>query len=127
MPLHAPPTLARAVGNRVPFAEKLFDEIRSESVDIAGVTRPAWSAQDQAAADILGDAAKALGLEVTSDPAGNLRCTLPGTDRGAPRVLTGSHLDSVPTGGHFDGLAGAVAGLTALAAFRDLGVEPPCD
>ena len=127
MPFPAPAALARAVETRMPFAEKLFDEIRVESVDIAGVTRPAWSAQDQAAADILGDAAKALGLEVTFDPAGNLWCTLPGADRSAPRVLTGSHLDSVPTGGHFDGLAGAVAGLTALAAFRDLGFEPACD
>ena len=127
MPFPAPAALARAVETRIPFAEKLFDEIRVESVDIAGVTRPAWSAQDQAAADILGDAAKALGLEVAFDPAGNLWCTLPGADRSAPRVLTGSHLDSVPTGGHFDGLAGAVAGLTALAAFRDLGFEPTCD
>ena len=127
MPFPAPAALARAVETRVPFAEKIFDEIRVESVDIAGVTRPAWSAQDQAAADILGDAAKALGLEVAFDPAGNLWCTLPGADRSAPRVLTGSHLDSVPTGGHFDGLAGAVAGLTALAAFRDLGFEPACD
>ena len=127
MPFPAPAALARAVETRVPFAEKLFDEIRVESVDIAGVTRPAWSAQDQAAADILCDAAKALGLEVAFDPAGNLWCTLPGADRSAPRVLTGSHLDSVPTGGHFDGLAGAVAGLTALAAFRDLGFEPACD
>ena len=127
MPFPAPAALARAVETRVPFAEKIFDEIRVESVDIAGVTRPAWSAQDQAAADILGDAAKALGLEVAFDPAGNLWCTLPGADRSAPRVSTGSHLDSVPTGGHFDGLAGAVAGLTALAAFRDLGFEPACD
>ena len=127
MPFPAPAALARAVETRMPFAEKLFDEIRVESVDIAGVTRPAWSVQDQAAADILGDAAKALGLEVAFDPAGNLWCTLPGADCSAPRVLTGSHLDSVPTGGHFDGLAGAVAGLTALAAFRDLGFEPACD
>ena len=127
MPLAAPATVARAVENRMPFAEKLFDDIRVESMDVAGVTRPAWSTRDQAAADILGDAAKTLGLEVTFDPAGNLWCTLPGIDRGVPRVLTGSHLDSVPTGGHFDGLAGAVAGLVALAAFRDLGIEPPCD
>ena len=78
MPVPAPAALARAVEVRVPFAEKLFEEIRVESVDIAGVTRPAWSTQDQAAADILADAAKALGLEVTFDPAGNLWCTLPG-------------------------------------------------
>lgn len=119
--------LVRAVEARIPFSQKLFEAIRSESVDIAGVTRPAWSRQDQAAADILASAAAAIGLEVSSDLAGNLCCTLPGADRGAPRILTGSHLDSVPTGGHFDGLAGAMAGLAALAALRDLGLELPCD
>ena len=127
MSLSVQPALARAVEARVPLAEKLFDSIRAESVDFAGVTRPAWSKQDKAAADILTNAANELGLEVGLDCAGNLWCTLPGTDRDAPRVLTGSHLDSVPTGGHFDGLAGAVAGLTALAAIRDLGARLPCD
>ena len=85
------------------------------------MTRPAWSAEDGAAARIVAEAAVGLGLEVGYDLAGNLRCTLPGADRDAPGVLTGSHLDSVPTGGHYDGLAGVVAGLVALAAFRDLG------
>ena len=42
-------------------------------------------------------------------------------------MLTGSHTDSVPTGGHYDGLAGAVAGLVALAAFRDIGWQPGRD
>ena len=40
--------------------------------------------------------------------------TLPGKDRRAPRILIGSHLDSVPQGGNFDGAAGVVAGLCAL-------------
>ena len=122
-----PGRLAAAVEARLPFAERLFDAIRAETAAIVGVTRPAWSAEDEGAARILGEAARELGLEVGRDIAGNLRCTLPGADRTAPGVLTGSHLDSVPTGGHYDGLAGVIAGLVALAAFRDLGVTPACD
>lgn len=119
--------LADAVAHRVPFADRLFRAIRERTRDTVGVTRPAWSAQDRIAGDLLAEAAGELGLEARWDPAGNMLITLPGRDRAAPGVLTGSHLDSVPTGGHYDGLAGAVAGLTVQAAFRDLGLEPACD
>ena len=119
--------LAAAVEARLPYAERLFESIRAATADTVGVTRPAWSVADEAAARILGEAACGLGLEVGRDLAGNLRCTLPGADRAAPEVLTGSHLDSVPTGGHYDGLAGVIAGLVTLAAFRDAGVTPGCD
>ncbi len=119
--------LSTAVDQRLPLAESLFDEIRAASRDDAGVTRPAWSERDGAAAASLAQAARALELDTAFDRAGNLRCTLPGRDRGRPAVLTGSHLDSVPAGGHYDGLAGAVAGLVVLAAFRDMGWTPACD
>ena len=119
--------LRAAVEDRLPLAASLFDEIRVNSAAEAGVTRPAWSAEDQFASDRIADSARALGLEAAYDQAGNLYCTLPGRDRFAPAVLTGSHTDSVPTGGHYDGLAGAVAGLVALAAFRDMGWEPGRD
>ena len=122
-----PAALRSAVEARLPLASSLFDAIRAESADGAGVTRPAWSGQDQAAAERLAEAARALALETAFDGAGNLHCTLPGRDRAAPAVLTGSHLDSVPAGGHFDGLAGAVAGLVVLAAFRDIGWVPGRD
>ena len=119
--------LRAAVEARLPLAQSLFDEIRAASAAQAGVTRPAWSAEDHFASERLADAAGALGLETTYDHAGNLYCTLPGRDRSAPAVLTGSHTDSVPTGGHYDGLAGAVAGLVVLAAFRDIGWQPGRD
>ena len=122
--------LRDAVEARLPLAESLFEAIRAMSAaedGEAGVTRPAWSAQDQFAADRLADAARALDLETACDGAGNLYCTLPGRDRAAPAILTGSHVDSVPTGGHFDGLAGAVAGLIVQAAFRDVGWVPGRD
>ena len=53
--------------------------------------------------------------------------TLPGRDRAAARVIVGSHLDSVPQGGNFDGAAGVVAGLAVLAGFRAAGITPGCD
>ena len=119
--------LRAAVEARLPLAEALFDEIRAASAVEVGVTRPAWSEQDQFAAERLADAAGSLGLETALDHAGNLYCTLPGRDRRASAILTGSHTDSVPTGGHYDGLAGAVAGLVVLAALRDLGWCPSRD
>ncbi|MDA0229162.1 MAG: hydantoinase/carbamoylase family amidase [Proteobacteria bacterium] len=119
--------LSAAVAGRTAMAAKLFDEIRAASQDGIGVTRPSWSATDQAAADILAGAAREIGLAVDYDRAGNLRCTLPGKVPPKPVVMMGSHLDSVQTGGHFDGLAGFIAGLVVQAALRDIGWVPDCD
>ena len=79
------------------------------------------------AGEMVAEAARELELETVWDPAGNLLVTLPGRDRTANRVLTGSHVDFVPTGGNYDGLAGVIAGLTVLAALRDLDLTPACD
>jgi N-carbamoyl-L-amino-acid hydrolase len=61
------------------------------------------------------------------DPVGTLLMTLPGADRAAPRVVLGSHLDSVPRGGNFDGAAGVLAGLAAAAGMRRAGFVPARD
>lgn len=119
--------IAQAVDTRLAFAEDLFATLVSRTKDGDGVTRPAWSAADQYAAELVAETATALDLEVEYAAAGNVYATLPGLDRDAPCLLTGSHLDSVPKGGNYDGYAGVVAGLTVLAAFRDLGVTPACD
>ena len=119
--------IAAAVTGRMPFAESLFETLAIATLDGEGVTRPAWSPADRYATSIVSDAACAMGLEVAHDLAGNVYATLPGRDRTAPALLTGSHLDSVPKGGNYDGYAGVIAGLTSLAAFRDLGITPPCD
>lgn len=117
----------RAVEARLPFAASLFDRLFTHSRDDLGVTRPAWSRRDQRAADLIAEDARSLDLEVAYDPAGNLYATLPGRNRSTPAVLIGSHLDSVPKGGNYDGAAGVVAGLTGLAALKDLGVTPEAD
>ena len=119
--------LSAAVEARLPLAASLFDEIRGVSEDDPGVTRPAYSEVDSAAAELVAKAARELDLEVAYDRAGNLLCVLPGHNRSAKAVLTGSHLDSVPKGGHFDGLAGFIAGIVAQAALADIGAKPECD
>jgi hydantoinase/carbamoylase family amidase len=63
------------------------------------------------------------GLSVSWDEAGNLFGRLPGSDSSRAEVWTGSHLDTVPNGGRFDGALGVVVGLEAVAALRESG--PP--
>jgi N-carbamoyl-L-amino-acid hydrolase len=121
-----------AVRALMPVAEDIFTDVRAASQDDIGVTRPAWSIQDQAAADILSAAARDHGLSTRQDAIGNSYATLTapngaGRDEAAPGILTGSHLDSVARGGNFDGLAGAVAGVVALAAIRQAGLQPGCN
>ncbi len=53
--------------------------------------------------------------------------TWPGRDRTAPRIIVGSHLDSVPHGGNYDGAAGVIAGLVAVEALQRAGARPACD
>ncbi|CAJ0994017.1 N-carbamoyl-L-amino acid hydrolase [Sodalis praecaptivus] len=71
--------------------------------------------------------ARALGLRVATDAALNLYMTLPSTLPGAPAVITGSHLDSVPCGGNFDGAAGVLAGIAVLAGWVAAGYRPQRD
>lgn len=109
------------------LAAILFDELRAGSVAAEGVTRDSYGAGEQFAHDLLTRHAEALGLLVSRDAALNLYLTLPGTDRHAAAVVTGSHLDSVPCGGNFDGAAGVVAGLAVLAGWKRAGFAPRRD
>jgi beta-ureidopropionase / N-carbamoyl-L-amino-acid hydrolase len=118
---------ARASAQAMPFARNLFEAIRAASFDGVGVSRAPYSAQEQRVSDLLCEAATSLELETAVDPFGNLYMTLPGRERSAPGWITGSHIDSVPSGGNFDGLAGVIAGLTAIATLRAAGVTPPAD
>jgi len=87
-----------------------------------GVNRQALSAEDAAARGLLGSWAAARGYEVFTDPIGNLFVKRPGTDPDARPVVSGSHLDSQPTGGRFDGTYGVLAALEVLEALDDAGI-----
>ena len=95
---------------------ELLERIGRETTDSPGITRAAWSGNDEAAADHVRTFARRHGLQVLNDPFGNIQFLLPGVDPATPCVTTGSHLDSVPHGGNYDGLAGIAAGLAVLAA-----------
>jgi len=118
---------SEATGRAMPLARTLFETIAAATTDGVGMAREPYSANEQTASDLLEARANELSLDVEKDVFGNLYMTLPGSDRGAPGWITGSHIDSVPSGGNFDGLAGVVSGLTAVAALREAGIVPPAD
>ncbi|MCB8878210.1 hydantoinase/carbamoylase family amidase [Acidisoma silvae] len=109
------------------FAASLFDALDRATREGRGIVRASYGPGEQAAHDIMHAAALELGLACRVDPIGNLMMTLPGRDRSAPGIIIGSHLDSVPQGGNFDGAAGVAAGLAALARLRNMGFVPSCD
>lgn len=98
------------------LAERLFRELRADSDDGVGVTRATYGPGETRAIARIEATARTLGLTTARDAAANLSVSLPGADPTLPVVATGSHLDSVPQGGNFDGAAGVIAGLLALAA-----------
>jgi N-carbamoyl-L-amino-acid hydrolase len=96
------------------LAEHLFEEMRRRTADEDGVTREAFAEGEQVALDLLRETAEAHGLRCTSDKAGSLIVALPDDDLTQPGLILGSHADSVPRGGNFDGGAGVIGGLLCL-------------
>ncbi len=109
------------------LADRLFNTLADRTRRGPGIERDSYGVGEQLAHDLMSETARALGLEVTVDAIGNLFMALPGRDRAAPMVLMGSHLDSVPQGGNFDGAAGVVAGLAILAGWKKSGFVPAFD
>ena len=91
-----------------------------------GVDRQALSQAEIAARRACVHWGRALELTPFSDAIGNLFLRCEGSEPQALPVLTGSHLDSQPTGGKFDGSYGVLAGLEAIQAMREAGFRPRC-
>lgn len=87
-----------------------------------GMSRLALSDADRAARDLLVGWLREAGLAVRVDDFGNIYGRRAGADPDAAPVLVGSHLDTVPGGGRFDGILGVVAALEVVAALDDAGV-----
>ena len=88
-----------------------------------GSRRLALSREDGEARDLFVRWAKEAGCAVTVDRLGNVFARRAGADDSRPPICIGSHLDTVPTGGKFDGVFGVVSGLEALRALNDAGVR----
>ncbi|WP_205648905.1 M20 family metallo-hydrolase [Acuticoccus kandeliae] len=89
-----------------------------------GVRRLALTDEEIAARRTLIAWAGTLGMSVATDPIGNLFFRLEGSEPGLDPVMTGSHIDSQPAGGKFDGAFGVLAGFEAVEAFRAAGITP---
>jgi N-carbamoyl-L-amino-acid hydrolase len=118
-----------AVWSQKAEVASLFEQLRAGSLDpeLPGITRDTYGPGEQFAYKVIGEWASRLALEQRYDHAVNLFMTFPGQDRARPRIMMGSHLDSVANGGNFDGAAGVVAGLVATQALKSLGITPSCD
>lgn len=90
-----------------------------------GVTRMALSTEDLLARNWFAECIEDSGLQLKDDDAGNLSAVLPGSHADARTLLIGSHLDSVPNGGRFDGSVGILAGLECLRTVREAGLQLP--
>ncbi len=119
--------ITAAVAAQRDMVEALFEALHRDGLDEPGVTRDPYGAGEQRAHASVTELARKLGLEIAGDAAANLYMTWPGRDRTAPFAMLGSHLDSVPHGGNFDGAAGVVAGLASVAALQHVGLVPRCD
>jgi allantoate deiminase len=89
-----------------------------------GTTRLTYSPEFRKASDFLRAQMEAAGLTVREDAIGNLIGRLEGTHADLAPVLVGSHFDSVPNGGKFDGPAGVVAGIEVAFLFKERGLKP---
>lgn len=89
-----------------------------------GVTRTGYTDAEDEMHSLLRSFALELGLDASEDSFGNTLVSLPAAGA-RPRFLIGSHLDSVPEGGRYDGVAGVLAGLLVMSMSRDEGVDLP--
>jgi allantoate deiminase len=105
-----------------------LEELGEIGADPAGgVTRLALTPEERAATALVRRWMEEAGMETRIDGVGNLVGTYPGRDRSLPAVATGSHLDTVPNGGRYDGALGVVAGVECVQRFSELGLTFPRD
>lgn len=100
---------------------EIFAEIGGTST--GGVCRLALSAEEIQARRLIARYAEESGWSLAIDPIGNLFVRRRGEDETADPVLTGSHIDTQPTGGKYDGIYGVLAGLEVLRALDDSGIR----
>ncbi len=121
--LGKPARMDRIAPDLADLARRIFDELRAADHDGTGITRETYGLAETAAMRRIEKLAQQAGLTTEWDAAANLHITLPGTDPALPAAACGSHLDSVPQGGNFDGAAGVIAGLLALLGAQRAGLR----
>ncbi|QJQ21486.1 Zn-dependent hydrolase [Pseudomonas sp. SK] len=103
--------------------QSLMDLARLGATAKGGVCRLALTDLDRQARDLFVQWCQAAGCTVSIDAVGNIFARRPGRNPKLPPVMTGSHIDTQPTGGKFDGCFGVMAGLEVIRTLNDLGVD----
>ncbi|HXV24626.1 MAG TPA: Zn-dependent hydrolase [Alphaproteobacteria bacterium] len=101
----------------------LMELAKIGATEKGGVCRLALTDLDRQARDLFRRWCEAAGCTVSVDKMGNMFARRPGKDNSLPPVMTGSHIDSQPTGGKFDGAYGIMAGLEVIRTLNDYGYE----
>jgi N-carbamoyl-L-amino-acid hydrolase len=123
--VHQTPSLHRSPTSRwLAQAEQLFAAAARLGHDGVGITRESYGKGETAVLAMLREWAAICGLARATDHAANGLFSQRAT-RDRPRIVCGSHIDSVPHGGNFDGLAGVIAGLLVLDRLENEGVHVP--
>ena len=91
-----------------------------------GVSRLALSNEDLEARSWFADRIEEAGLQVKDDEVGNLSGLLYAADPAAKTLMIGSHLDTVPNGGRYDGAIGVLTALECLRRIKEAGIQPRC-
>jgi beta-ureidopropionase / N-carbamoyl-L-amino-acid hydrolase len=108
-------------GDRLIHSIKTLAQIGRLSA--GGVRRLAYSPEDIQARNLVKDWLQEAGMTVRIDTAGNLIGRYPGQFAEAPALATGSHIDTVPNGGQYDGAYGVLAGIEAVRVLREQGIQ----
>ncbi|MXP61788.1 Zn-dependent hydrolase [Roseomonas sp. M0104] len=103
--------------------DSLMEMARIGATPKGGCNRQTLTDLDGEARALLRQWGEALGCTVTVDRVGNMVLRREGRDPSRPAVAIGSHLDTQPTGGRFDGVLGVLAGLEVLRALHESGTE----
>ena len=103
--------------------QSLMDLAQIGSTPKGGVRRLALTDLDRQARDLFVSWCRAASLEVRTDEVGNIFARRPGSDPRAHAVATGSHIDTQPSGGKFDGAFGVLAGLEVMRTLNDFGIQ----
>jgi beta-ureidopropionase / N-carbamoyl-L-amino-acid hydrolase len=98
---------------------RLMEMAQIGATPLGGCNRQALTDTDMAGRNLLSRWAEAAGCSVRVDPVGNLFVRRRGREDALPVVMTGSHLDTQPTGGKFDGVYGVLAGLEVIESLND--------
>lgn len=106
--------------------DRLMNMAKIGATPKGGVCRVALTDEDKVGRDLFIKWCKAAGCTIEIDQMGNIFARRSGSNQAKPPVMIGSHLDSQPTGGKFDGVYGVLAGLEVIETLNDHNITTEC-